>query len=130
MGSWWEKRVGRRLCGFTTRTPCSEVAEGMPLALSFLWESLRCIAHKACLIAATVTVYSWALLHSASIHILKVTLPVSIGAFSYRYFIEGTKDLRVLQTGSSCYIIEDELKSFSFLNVFGQILHGCHVTLT
>lgn len=51
---------------------CSEVAEGMPLALSFLWESLRCIAHKACLIAAffflqtinCVTVYSWALLHT------------------------------------------------------------------
>lgn len=29
-----------------------EVAAGMPLALSLLWESLRCIAHKACLIAA------------------------------------------------------------------------------
>ena len=54
-----------------TYASCSEVAEGMPLALSFLWESLRCIAHKACLIAAfflqtikCVTVYSWALLHT------------------------------------------------------------------
>lgn len=60
-------------CTYASR---SEVAAGMPLALSFLWESLRRIAHKACLIAAffffffcaqtinCVTVYSWALLHT------------------------------------------------------------------
>lgn len=50
----------------------SEVAEGMPLALSFLWESLWCIAHKAMFNCGSfflhtincVTVYSWVSLHT------------------------------------------------------------------
>lgn len=77
-----------------------EVAAGMPLALSLLWESLRCIAHKACLIAAIffflqtikcVTVYSRALLHTEGC--LYPHLEAYRSNFymrMYIYFIEGT----------------------------------------
>lgn len=115
MGGWWEKGVGRRRrglqlwCGLWfhyTYASRSEVAEGMPLALSFLWESLRCIAHKACLIAAFFfssdnklrycLQLGFVAYSTASLPILKLIILIFIRPFSQvlRLFIKGTAKQR------------------------------------